>query len=82
MGSEEQVKGFLTARFMQPSNDIFENSEVYRLKYDYDGKGIEIEDSFGEKLYYERLDLFKYEWSMNDIPERHKANNPDFSENK
>lgn len=70
---------FLTARYLERSNQYFENAEIYRLQYERtEGSGITVEDAVGGKLSYDSLADFLKDWDMSAIPDRYKNDNPKF----
>lgn len=69
---------FLTARYLAPSDEYFETGEVYRLQYERHDDRIIIQDALGSSVTYEDLRAFRYDWDMENIPERYKAYNPRF----
>jgi hypothetical protein len=70
--------GFLTARFLSPSNEYFENAEVYRLQYHLDGERLTVMDALGQKITYDTLAEFRHDWDTRNIPKRYQPFNPDF----
>lgn len=68
--------GFLTARYISPSNYEFEFGEVYRLHYKLDNGKITVEDALASKVTYDSITEFQDEWDINDVPERYRKHNP------
>lgn len=69
-------EGYLTARYMGATNEKFVNSEVYRMSYEQDGD-ITVWTSVGDKQNYPTLEAFREDWSLDNVDDRYKANNPD-----
>lgn len=72
-------EGYLTARYMGPTNEKFENSEVYRMSYEFTNGAITVWNSLGDKAKYGSYVEFNEDWDMNNVDERYKGGNPDFA---